>query len=101
MGIVIIILGAKLRQAAIFKNDDPTVEKIGSAAFYIMIIFGSVAIALCILGLLSARCKHWFCNGCVSICLETPYPESSGLDVTLFILEISETNLFYSSDFGH
>ena len=66
MGIVIIILGAKIRQAAIFKNDDPTVEKIGSAAFYIMIIFGCIAVVIAILGVLTAKCNKCFCNACVS-----------------------------------
>jgi len=64
MGIVIIILAAKLKQAVIFQNDDPTVEKIGSAAFYIMIIFGCIAVVLSFLGVLTAKCNKCFCNAC-------------------------------------
>lgn len=66
MGIVIIILAAKLKQAAIFQNDDEDVEKIGAAAFYIMIIFGCIAVVLSFLGVLTAKCNKCFCNACVS-----------------------------------
>ena len=68
MGIVILILGAKLRGSEIFKSADAgsEAERLGDAAFYIMIIFASLAIAVAILGVITAKCNKCFCIGCVS-----------------------------------
>ena len=68
MGIVIIILGAKLRGSEIFKSaeEESQVKKLGDAAFYIMIIFACLAVAAGILGFITAKCNKCFCIGCVS-----------------------------------
>jgi hypothetical protein len=66
MGIVIIILATKLRQVAIFKSDNLSVQKIGDAAFFLMIIFGCVAAVISILGALTAWCNKCVFIGCVS-----------------------------------
>jgi hypothetical protein len=70
MGVVIIILAAKLRQVSIFKSDNEDVQRIGDAAFFLMIIFGCIAAAISILGFLTAWCNKCFCIGCVSDDLE-------------------------------
>jgi len=66
MGIVIIILGVKLKSSEIFKSaqSDTTVKSIGDAAFYIMIIFACLAVVIGILGLITAKCNKCFCLGC-------------------------------------
>jgi len=67
MGIVIIILGAKLHMSEIFKNSEEgsSVEEIGRAAFIIMIIFASLAILAGVLGIITANCnKKKICIGC-------------------------------------
>lgn len=68
MGIVIIILGVKLKTSDVFKNgeDDDTVKNIGKAAFIIMIIFACLAILAGVLGVITAKCNKCFCIGCVS-----------------------------------
>jgi len=66
MGIVIIILGVKLKNSEVFRNGerDETVRKVGDAAFYIMIIFACLAVVAGILGLCTAKFNKCFCIGC-------------------------------------
>jgi len=86
MGIVIIILAAKLKQAVIFKNDNPDVEKIGSAAFYIMIIFGCIAVAIAFLGGLTAKCNKCFCNACFGFWSFVVFVLFLAVGIVLFIV---------------
>ena len=64
MGIVIIVFGAQMRGAAIFKSDNENVENVSDVAFYAMVVFGALAFVVALLGFLTCYFNKCFCIGC-------------------------------------
>jgi fatty acid desaturase len=69
MGIVIIILAAKVKEADIFESSDDDIKRTGRNAFYLMIIFACFALGLSALGFVTAKWHKWQLVGCVSYIL--------------------------------
>lgn len=66
MGIAIIVLAAKVREADLYDSADDEVKRVGRNAFYLMIIFAVFALALSTLGFVTAKWHKWWLVGCVS-----------------------------------
>lgn len=67
MGAIILGLAFYLNKNAFFENPpNDQVKKIGDAAFYVMVIFGSAGIAIGLLGLATSKWPKCFCLGIVS-----------------------------------
>lgn len=66
MGIVIIILSVKIKDADIYESAEDEVKKFGRAAFFLMIVMGCLALGTAIIGGLTAKWDRWPCIACVS-----------------------------------
>jgi hypothetical protein len=67
MGAIIIGLSFYLHGAEFFQSsDNEKVQKIGDVAFYIMIIFGGLAIISALLAFLTVYCNNKACSSFVS-----------------------------------
>lgn len=67
MGIAIIVLAAKVREADIYDSANSEIKKSGNAAFYLMIIFACFAVGLSALGFVTAKWPKWYLVGCVRL----------------------------------
>ena len=85
MGIAIIVLAAKVREADLYDNADDEVKRVGRNAFYLMIIFAVFALALSALGFVTAKWHKWWLVGCVS----------SLLSLSLFLIEKGKKISFF------
>lgn len=67
MGIVIIVLSVKVKEADIFDSADDDIKKIGKSAFYLMVIFACFALGVSALGFVTAKWHKWYLVGCVRL----------------------------------
>ena len=67
MGIAIIVLSAKIKEADLFDSADDNVKKTGRSAFYLMVIFACFALGVSALGFITAKWHKWWLVGCVNI----------------------------------
>ena len=65
MGIVIVILAAKVKEADIYDSANTEIKRIGNAAFYLMIIFACFSLVVSLLGGATAKWPKWQLIGCV------------------------------------
>jgi CDP-diglyceride synthetase len=67
LAIVIIVLAVKVKEADVYKNNNDKVERVGNAAFLLMIIFATLALVASVLGGLTSWLNRKLCIGCVSL----------------------------------
>lgn len=67
MGVAIIVLAAKVKDADIFDSADDEIKRIGKLAFNLMIIFACFAVGISFLGFITAKFTKWYLVGCVRI----------------------------------
>eukprot|EP00347_Sterkiella_histriomuscorum_P009260 403341888 len=66
MGIAIIVLSAKIKEADLFDSADDSVKRTGRSAFYLMVIFACFALGVAALGFITAKWHKWWLVGCYS-----------------------------------